>query len=243
MLTSPQACALESATTMEPADTANILRLTAHELRQPLSTIDSIACYLEMVLPPGESRARMQSSKLQGLVAQANEILSDALYCLQVVPAQPESTDLTDFVRAAVQELRNAGVLGSRLSIESRPLRALVDPDQFRHMLRNLLRFCAQAAPAGGMPEVSLQHAGDRVVLRVSIASPGFRAPEPERMFEPFASHLPPGLGLVLASARRIAEANGGLLEAQASPSGLSFTAVFPEATFERTSRTTASGG
>jgi signal transduction histidine kinase len=242
MPTSQQASALEPAAAVEPADTPNILRLMAHELRQPLSTIDSIACYLELVLPPGETGARIQASKLQGLVAQVNGILSDALYYLQAAPAQPESTDLTDFVRAAAGELRNTDVLDFRLNVERRPLRVLVDLDQFRHMLRNLLRFCAQAAPAGEMPEVSLHQAGDRVCLRVSVPSPGFWEPDPERMFEPFASHLPAGSGLILASARRVAEAHGGSLEAQATPSGLSLTAVFPEATIERTSRTTGSG-
>ena len=51
----------------------------AHDLRQPLSTIESIAYYLGIVLPPHEEKARQQVAKLQQLVQQSSAILADAL--------------------------------------------------------------------------------------------------------------------------------------------------------------------
>lgn len=46
-----------------------------HELRQPLSSIDAIAYYLEMTLPAGQFEARKYMSELQRLVADTNAIL------------------------------------------------------------------------------------------------------------------------------------------------------------------------
>jgi signal transduction histidine kinase len=46
-----------------------------HELRQPLSSIEAIAYYLEMTLPAEQLEARHQMSQLQRLVADASTIL------------------------------------------------------------------------------------------------------------------------------------------------------------------------
>ncbi|MGB6946675.1 MAG: hypothetical protein WBE37_30040 [Bryobacteraceae bacterium] len=46
-----------------------------HDLRQPLSSIEAIAYYLEMTLPAGQMEARQYMSQLQRLVADTNTIL------------------------------------------------------------------------------------------------------------------------------------------------------------------------
>ena len=51
------------------------LRDLVHELRQPLSSIEAIAYYLEMTLPAGQFEARQYMSQLQRLVADTNTIL------------------------------------------------------------------------------------------------------------------------------------------------------------------------
>ncbi len=51
----------------------------AHELRQPLSTIESIAYYLELTLPPDQVQARIYVSRLQQIVMEASAILSSAV--------------------------------------------------------------------------------------------------------------------------------------------------------------------
>lgn len=54
------------------------LREVIHDLRQPLSSIEAIAYYLEMTLPAEQSEARYQMSRLQRLVADASAILESA---------------------------------------------------------------------------------------------------------------------------------------------------------------------
>ncbi|HEX5227972.1 MAG TPA: hypothetical protein VFW44_09690 [Bryobacteraceae bacterium] len=54
------------------------LRDLVHDLRQPLSSIEAIAYYLEMTLPAEQLEARHHMSQLQRLVADASEILSRA---------------------------------------------------------------------------------------------------------------------------------------------------------------------
>ena len=49
-----------------------------HDLRQPLSSIEAIAYYLEMTLPPEQIEARLYMRRLQQLVDQTSFILEDA---------------------------------------------------------------------------------------------------------------------------------------------------------------------
>ena len=51
------------------------LRELVHDLRQPLSSIEAIAYYLEMTLPATQFEARQYMSQLQRLVADTNAIL------------------------------------------------------------------------------------------------------------------------------------------------------------------------
>jgi hypothetical protein len=55
-----------------------IVRDFIHDLRQPLSSIEAIAYYLEMTLPAEQPEARQYMRKLQQLVEQANSILQHA---------------------------------------------------------------------------------------------------------------------------------------------------------------------
>lgn len=55
------------------------LRDLVHELRQPLSSIEAIAYYLEMTLPAGQCQAREYMVQLQRLVEDTNTILERAV--------------------------------------------------------------------------------------------------------------------------------------------------------------------
>lgn len=50
-----------------------------HELRQPLSAIESIAYYLELTIPVEQIQARRQIARLQQLVMDASLTLSAAV--------------------------------------------------------------------------------------------------------------------------------------------------------------------
>jgi signal transduction histidine kinase len=76
-----------------PASDESVRELI-HELRQPLSSIEAIAYYLEMTLPAGQSQARHYMHRLQQLVERSNEILEQAAldYKKQDVPARTFGT-------------------------------------------------------------------------------------------------------------------------------------------------------
>jgi signal transduction histidine kinase len=86
-----------------------------------------------------------------------------------------------------------------------------VDPGQLAHLFVNLLSNAVEAAGPGGWVSVDLQELAGKLV-RVTVADSG-PGPSPEladRLFEPFVTGKPDGVGLGLAVARQVAEAHGG---------------------------------
>jgi signal transduction histidine kinase len=87
------------------------------------------------------------------------------------------------------------------------------DAGQLRDLILNLLGNAMEAAGPRGMVEVSSSMApGDRRAAIVEIADSGV-GPPPEiasRLFEPFVTGKPEGVGLGLAVSRQAVEAHGG---------------------------------
>lgn len=63
--------------TPEP-DSESVVRDFIHDLRQPLSSIEAIAYYLEMTLPAEQIEARQYMRRVQQLVDEASGVLQRA---------------------------------------------------------------------------------------------------------------------------------------------------------------------
>jgi phosphoglycerate-specific signal transduction histidine kinase len=61
------------------AASADTLGTVVHELRQPLSNIETIAYYLSMVLPRDDAKIQAHLARIRELVQESNEILSSRL--------------------------------------------------------------------------------------------------------------------------------------------------------------------
>ena len=72
-------------------------------------------------------------------------------------------------------------------------------------------------------------HGDDHAAITVADNGPGLPAAAREKVFEPFVSGKPTGMGLGLAVSRAIAEAHGGSLTAQPVPGrGTTFRVALP---------------
>src|SRR5438874_13804583 len=81
---------------------SSFLRLIAHELRQPLSTIESIAYYLTLILPPGDRRSQEHLAHIQQLVGQSNWIISSGLHLSELPHASAEPLNLNELITHTV---------------------------------------------------------------------------------------------------------------------------------------------
>jgi signal transduction histidine kinase len=184
------------------AEPSKLIEALAHELRQPLSAIESTAYYLTMALPRGERRAQEHALGLQRFIEQANWILSCAVQLADTSPISPQLIDLEELITQIVAARTSDGGAPVQLHLAGDlPLLGL-DPGRARHLVESLLAMMTRGTYPKHMLRVYTSRGGG-VDLEFAIDLP---EPSPEGCFGAGAS-------LGLESAQRIAELHGGSFE------------------------------
>ena len=129
-------------------------------------------------------------------------------------PSRTEPCSLTALVGQAVELLRpQCQHTGIDLRWKPPAGAATVSGDagQLAQLILNVLGNAVEAAGPGGSVEAEATTGdGGTVVLEVRDSGPGPSPEVAERLFEPFVTGKPEGVGLGLAVARQVAEAHGG---------------------------------
>ncbi|HET7843704.1 MAG TPA: ATP-binding protein, partial [Xanthomonadales bacterium] len=137
--------------------------------------------------------------------------------------------DLLPIVRNALETSRpliDAGRHTLELRIDDADVRVDGDPVRLTQVLSNLMNNAAKYTPDGGVVRVRARRDGDRIGVEVSDTGVGFAPDEAPHLFEMFArgpgsGHLhAKGLGVGLALAQRLAQMQGGHIEAQSDGPG-----------------------
>lgn len=201
----------------------------SHELRTPVAVIRAELEALEDGVRPFD-RAAVRS--LAGEAERLSRLVDD-LYQLSLADAGAlayrfESCDLAECLRDSVAAhsaaLQRAGLAVELQAPATAPVRA--DAGRVAQLLGNLLTNSARYTDAGGRVRIVLEPAGAGWRLAIDDSAPGVPADALPRLFEPLyrveasRNRAAGGAGLGLAIARRIAEAHGATLVAQASPLG-----------------------
>lgn len=197
----------------------DLMRLIAHELRQPLSTIGSVAYYLSLILPPGDEKIHEQLTRLQQLVEQSSWILANGQQLTEVLRFQPEPVDIEELITESIAARSAAGGAPAQLSLAGNLPPVHADPGLARALFENLLILfrlvsstefptCLRTAPAEG-----------GAAIEIVCGASGFRS----------EASLGPGSTLSLECARRVVERHGGALTLNIDPSsGIQMRVVLP---------------
>ncbi len=108
------------------------------------------------------------------------------------------------------------------------PCLLTADPEQLLHAVANLLTNALEAAGEGGSVAVACQGDEEGVRIEISDSGPGPPPHLAERLFDPFVTGKPDGIGLGLAVARRLIHAHGGSLHWQRRQGRTCFTIRLP---------------
>lgn len=210
------AIALKAAQTAEQAQ-RKFLADVAHQMRTPLA---GIRVSSELLLFQEENAEPEEHERLLGnLVRETNRVTRLVNGLLRIARLDLdtglllESTDLVQLCRTEVQRQQDLTEHAVRFVTDDPPSGpVLIDPNQFREVLANLLDNARRFA-ANEIVVTLNEYADGRMVIRVIDDGPGVAAEDHERIFERFVTiGGNQGTGLGLPIARSIARAHGGEL-------------------------------
>lgn len=179
-----------------------LLQNLTHELRQPLSTLESIAYYLELALPNADARVQEQVKKMRELVAQSGWMLSDALLLANRAATTPEVVDLDEIVSEFVLE-QGHHELNRSFALELAGAPVMVDFTQVRELVSAVGRLMMNLSRVGGTITIA--------TLVMPEGPVALRARTEAFAYDGWV--LPAGAQLTIDAIAKLASQNGGKFE------------------------------
>lgn len=195
-----------------------IARRVSHEIKNMLTPIQ-----LSLRRLVGAIDSQATSSKDRALTTIEEELaslrrLAEAFSeFAQMPPAHPQLDDINDIISNLVK-LIEAEPNGMRikLSLDKTCPRILVDRQQIRRALHNLIKNSIEASQVGSEIIIETHHIaanGYRVKIIIKDHGAGIPPEMLNRIFEPYYTTKPRGMGLGLSIVKRIIEDHHGQIE------------------------------
>ena len=201
----------------------------AHEVNQPLMAIvtgaDAGLRWLRRPVPDLEEvglaleRVSAEGRRAGEIVQRIRSFMGDM--AMKTAPVAVPAL-IHDAVALVSREMECAGVT-IRLDLAEGLGQVQGDKVQLQQVLVNLALNAAQVMAGQSGPRrilISARPEAASVAIRVSDSGPGISPDQLDRLFQPFFTTRPDGMGMGLAICRRTIEAHGGRISARLAPNG-----------------------
>jgi two-component system sensor kinase FixL len=202
----------------------------AHELNQPLS---AIANYLKGCRRLLENRDDPDSARVCAAVTKAAEQSLRAgqiIRRLREFVARGETERRVESIRKIIEEASALALVGAkelgvkvRFNFDSALDLVMADRVQIQQVMLNLLRNALDAmahAPRRHLVISTSLLSDDMVEVKVTDTGSGISPEVAGKLFQPFVTTKPQGMGIGLSVSRSIVEGHGGRILVEANPDG-----------------------
>ncbi|MDY0340023.1 MAG: PAS domain-containing sensor histidine kinase [Coriobacteriia bacterium] len=208
-----------------------VLSLTSHDLRSPLTVVRGYLDILEKPVTDEQrekavSSARRATERLEGLL---ND-LRDATRAERVLaPQVMRPVELGELARHIAASLQ-IGSLQPIVIDATAPLSVLGDSDRIEQAITNLVGNAIKHGPPDGEIRVRVFSRNDRALIAVEDDGPGIALEHRESLFDRGVrgSQDTPGMGLGLYIVRVVSEAHGGSAYIEPMATGTRFVIELP---------------
>ncbi|MGF1693265.1 sensor histidine kinase [Photobacterium kagoshimensis] len=209
-----------------------------HEINQPLAAMRTYAENSRKLL--AKERYEAVAGNIEEII-NLNQMIADIIARFKVFARKTTEnntrTAVADSIRSATSLLRNKLIKhGVILRVEELPPHLVVNIDavQFEQVLINLLHNAIQALEHAHPPQIGVYFTPQEDVVAIHIwdNGPGLDDEQKYKIFNPFYTSKPDGLGLGLTISRRIIDAFSGTLTVKDhSGGGCEFIITLPRST------------
>lgn len=203
----------------------------AHEIRNPLTSI-------KMLIQVNRSKFAKEGLPTDDLELVEGEIRRMERSVNSLLEyARPERSEFCEMELSHVLQRTHQLIVGRsqsqnvKISIQqpSHPVLLNADPAQIHQLLLNLCLNALDEMPSGGDLTISVRKDDNAVEISVRDTGDGIDEGMMKKLFTPFVTTKPGGVGLGLGICRRIAEAHHGkLIASNNSGRGASFVLTLP---------------
>jgi PAS domain S-box-containing protein len=194
----------------------SLLAGVAHELNNPLAILMAQATLLQDMDPPPDVKTR--ADRIYAAAQRSGRIVKSFLAMARQKPPAREPTQVNDVLLGSV-EMTSYGLRSSGIEVSTSfdpvlpSIRA--DRDLLGQVFTNLIINAQQALQDQPNPRrvrIATQLVGDRIVIDFSDNGPGIPADIAERIFDPYFTTKPVGVGtgIGLSICRNVIDAHGG---------------------------------
>jgi signal transduction histidine kinase len=186
----------------------------AHEIRNPLGSIQGAVQMLEDELPLDEEQGELFDI-ITNEVRHLSSVVQGFLDYSRPLNVKAEAVDMVEFLDACAQVLAGSPTIEVNQTME----RAWLDRDRILQVLRNLVNNAREADPENE-PVISCHDSSLGTVIEIIDQGPGIPDEQKSKLFTPFFTTKDRGTGLGLAICQQITKAHGGRLDLLTNPGG-----------------------
>lgn len=211
--------------------THQFLRTLGHEMRNPLSPLQSSAQILERI--GGDERLAKVAGIMHSQIATLRRLADDLMEATRLDAGQLELNRAREDLRRLIDEcvLGHKGAATAKgVQLEAvlppEPLCVDMDRERLLQVLNNLVSNAIKYTPAGGRVWCKATQETDQAVLRVEDTGMGIDPAVLPRIFDlftrdPRAEQLEPGgLGIGLSVVHQVVRLHGGIVQARSAGRG-----------------------
>lgn len=212
----------------------------AHDLRSPLRIINGFAQALQEDNPALDAASRTHLQRIMAASKKMGELIDGLLKLSQYARGEVrrEPVNLSAIATRLFEELAAEHPQRTVAWSVEPGLQALADPALVEALMQNLLHNAWKYTAATAQPDIRVyaRTLDGQTHYCISDNGAGFDMARSDKLFQPFQRlHMPnefAGLGIGLATARRIVQRHGGTLQAWGTPGeGATFCFTLPAAT------------
>lgn len=208
-----------------------VVASVAHEMRNPLFAMTTVAQILEMELTLTPAQKELIDSLLKES-KRLNNLVGELLDSTRELRLQRRIIDLNSVIAETFRILQSITdskrvILRKQAFAERIPIFA--DFEKIEQVMLNIIKNAMEASPENSFVDLNIEESDGYVVISVSDCGAGIPPEAMEKIFEVFYTTKKHGTGLGLSICKNIVDAHGGILDVRNNPdAGATITVKLP---------------